>query len=302
MNIDRKSGRRTFLAAAGALGAAALPQFHGRAVARQTEDKSPPFSLGLVTYNIAAAWDLPTILSVCRKVGIGPVELRTTHRHGVEPSLSPDKRKEIRQRIADSGVALWGLGSVCEFHSKSAAEVDRNVETCKQFVQLCADLGGRGVKVRPNGLPGGVPVDKTLQQIGKALVRCGEAAKDAGVEIWVEVHGSGTALPGNMQKILQHCGHPSVGICWNSNRTDLIGGSVEPAFKMLSPWIRSCHINTLYADSTGSYPYRELFSLLRKSGYDRTTLIELGKGMPDVASSEEFLKYYKALWSELARG
>ena len=31
-----------------------------------------------------------------------------------------------------------------------------------------ADLGGRGVKVRPNALPDGVPVARTLEQIGAA--------------------------------------------------------------------------------------------------------------------------------------
>ena len=45
----------------------------------------------------------------------------------------------------------------------------KNIETCKEFVQLVADIGGRGVKVRPNGLPKGVTVEKTLEQIGKAL-------------------------------------------------------------------------------------------------------------------------------------
>ncbi len=83
----------------------------------------------------------------------------------------------------------------------------KNIETCKQFVELVADIGGKGVKVRPNGLPKDVPVEKTLEQIGKSLIECGKAAADAGIEIWVEVHGPGTQIPANSKTIMEHCGH-----------------------------------------------------------------------------------------------
>ena len=116
-----------------------------------------------------------------------------------------------------------------------------------------------------------MPVEKTLEQIGKALIDCGKAAADANVEIWVEVHGGGTAHPPRMKTIMGQCGHPAVGVTWNSNRDDIKDGSVAEYFKLLRPWIRSCHINDLYKDATGGYPYRELFRLLRQTGYDRLT-------------------------------
>src|ERR1700681_4336575 len=94
----------------------------------------------------AAGWDVPTILRVCRNVGLAAVDLRTGHKHGVEPSLSPQRRKEVRQQFADAGVTIWGCGTTCEFHSPDQAIVRRNIESCRQFVQLVPDLGGRGVK------------------------------------------------------------------------------------------------------------------------------------------------------------
>ncbi|GIW78734.1 MAG: hypothetical protein KatS3mg105_0541 [Gemmatales bacterium] len=261
----------------------------------------PKFQLGLVTYNVAATWDLPTIIKVCQQVGIAAVELRTTHKHGVEPTLNKGQRKEVRQRFADSGVVLWGCGTTCEFHSPDVAEVKRQIETCKRFVELVADVGGKGVKVRPNRLVPNVPAEKTLTQIGQSLLPCGKAAQDAGVEIWVEVHGRGTSEPENVKKIMEHCGHPKVGLCWNCNPPDVKNGSVADSFKMLRRWLLSCHINSLYNDSLGVYPYRELFRLLTASGYDRYTLCEVGRLRPDPASGAEFLRYYKALWQELAR-
>src|SRR5262249_52298084 len=159
-----------------------------------------------------------------------------------------------------------------------------------------------GVKVRPNNLPDKNAIAKTLEQIGKALVPCGKAAADAGVEIWVEVHGKGTAHPPHMKTIMEHANHPRVGVTWNSNDSDIKNKSVAEYFKLLKPWIRSCHINDLHKDHSGKYPYRELFRLLKEMNYDRATLIEVGRVWKDADFGAEFLRYYKALWTELTRG
>ena len=296
--------RRGVLQGIGAVGAGAVL---GPATARAADTgkrpspDAPKFMLGLISYMVAAKWDVPTLLDVCKKAGVAGVELRTTHAHGVEPSLSPAQRAEVKKRFEDAGVVLWGLGSVCEFHSPDPAVVAQNIESCKQFVQLAQDVGAKGVKVRPNGLPDGVPVEKTVEQIGKSLIPCGQAGADAGVEIWVEVHGKGTAQPPVMKQIMEHCGHKSVGITWNSNPEDVTNGSVAESFAMLKPWILSCHVNNLWRDAAGVYPYRELFRLLRESGYDRYTLCEDGVAFPEAGTGEHFLRYYKALWTELGR-
>lgn len=293
--------RRGFVQTAGAMAAALAAPGHSVGAPAAAGTGAPPFRLGIVTYMVAADWDVPTILKVCRNVGIADVELRTTHKHGVEPSLGKAQRQEVSRQFVDAGVNLWGLGTTCEFQSPDPSVVAKNIDTCRQFIDLARDVGATGVKVRPNGLPKEVPVEKTLEQIGKALIPCGQAAASAGVEVWVEVHGGGTSKPSNMKAIMEHCGHKSVGLTWNSNAEDIEAGSVAQGFALLKPWILSCHINHLYNDAAGKYPYRELFRLLRESGYNRPTLCEVHKGMPTPDSGEEFLRYYKALWTELAR-
>jgi sugar phosphate isomerase/epimerase len=288
--------RRSFLAAgAAALAGGLNPQ------AASAAEAPLKFKLGTVTYNVPRDWDLPTLLKICKEAGVAAVEARTTHKHGIEPSLTPEQRKDVRKRFEDSGVVFWGCGSTCEFHSTDPAVVKKNVEECKRFVALARDLGGRGVKVRPNGVPKGADEQKTFEQIGKALQECGKAAADAGVEIWVEVHGPVTQLPKNMRAIMEACGHKAVGVTWNSNAADVQDGSVAKSFDLLKPWIRSCHINDLENDAKGKYPYRELFRLLRETGYDRYTLCEVGKAYPP-EEGVAFFKKYKALWEKLAKG
>jgi sugar phosphate isomerase/epimerase len=289
--------RRSFLAAAAAAPVALHPRFASLTAA----EEAAKFKLGIVTYNVPKDWDLPTLLRVCKEVGIAAIECRTTHKHGVEPSLSADQRADVKKQFADSGVVFWGCGSVCEFHADDPAVVKKNIEDCKQFVKLVQDIGGRGVKVRPNGVPKGGNEQKTFEQIGKALHECGKAAADAGIEICVEVHGAVTQIPKNMKTIMEACGHKSVGVTWNSNAADVEKGSVAGSFDLLKPWIRSCHINDLENDAKGTYPYRELFKLFRGIGYDRYTMCEVGKSY-GAEDGTVFLKGYKALWDKLVKG
>ena len=290
--------RRGFLAASGLLAGAPLLG----AMPPEARSEPPKFQLGTISYNIGATWDLATLLQACKTTGFSMVELRTTHAHKVEPDLSAEQRRDVKKQIEDSGVRLWGFGSVCEFHSPQPEVVKKNIDDCRAFCKLAADLGAKGVKVRPNGVPKGAELSKTLDQIGKALQECGKAADEHGVEIWVEVHGAVTQNPPNMRAIMDACGHKSVGVCWNSNPTDVKDGSIKEAFELLQKDIKSCHINEL----SSGYPYRELFASLKAIGYDRVTLMECA-GVPEAAGSKNpdaairFMRYYKSLWTELGR-
>jgi sugar phosphate isomerase/epimerase len=251
--------------------------------------------LGLITYNVAKDWDLPTIVDHVKSAGWDGVELRTQHAHGVELTLDPAARREVRRRFADAGLTLWGLGTTCEYEAADPATVRANIEETKRWCQLAEDVGAHGVKVRPNGLPKDADLQKTLAQIGTALKECGSAAEAHGVEIFLEVHGGTTQNPPNIRTILDHCRHPKVGACWNSNPTDLRDGSIKANFDLLAPDIKSCHINDLWNEA---YPYRELFSLFHKTGYDRFTLCEVGTPI-SAAGGLPFLRCYRGLWNAL---
>jgi sugar phosphate isomerase/epimerase len=256
------------------------------------------YQLGLVTYNLAPDWDIPTIIERCTTVGLAAVELRSTHKHGVEPALSKAERSEVRKRFADSPVRLWALGSACEYHATDPAVVSRNIEETKAFIELAADVGAPTLKVRPNGLPKDVSEEKTLEQIGQSLRTVGQAAASAGVEICCEMHGSGTAEPARMRRIMEIADHPAVGVTWNSNGVDVKNETIRDSFEMMRKWILNVHINEL----VNSYPWRELFTLLRTMGYDRYTMMEIqGLQTKDPKDILRFMTFYKALWEELSR-
>ncbi|HUQ92537.1 MAG TPA: sugar phosphate isomerase/epimerase family protein [Bryobacteraceae bacterium] len=249
--------------------------------------------LGAVTYNVLKDWDLETIITKLEAAGFEAVELRTQHKHGVEPAMPRPERTKVQQRFARSKVRLLSFGSTCEFHSADPAVRRKNIDEAKQFVDLAHDTGAWAVKVRPNGISKELGPEKTIQVIAESLREVGDYGARMGVEIWVEVHGRETQVPTVAAAIMKATRHQSVGLCWNSNETDITNGSVKPSFDLLRPWIKNCHINEL----AGPYPYRELFALLKATKYDRYTLCE----SQESKEPERYLRWYKALWTELNR-
>ncbi len=282
--------RRTFCASSAVLAASAATRALPALASPAAEGQ---FQLGCVTYNLLQAMDLETVIQTLETAGLAAVELRTTHKHGVEPSLGPEERRKVRERFAKSKVRLLSYGTTCEFQSPDAAERRKQIESGKSFVDLARDTGAFAVKVRPNGFPNGVAHETTILTIATGLRELAQYGETKGIEIWMEVHGSGTQEPAVSAAILKAAGHKNVGACWNSNPTDVKGGSVKESFELLRPYLRSAHINEL----SSSYPWRELFRLMRESGYQRYTLAEV----PESKEPDRFLRYYKALWTELQR-
>jgi len=245
--------------------------------------------LGLVTYNWGRDWDLDTLISNCEQTGFAGVELRSTHQHGVEPSLNRDQRRDVAMRFAETDVELVGLGSACEYHSPDPAVVRKNVGETKQFVVLCHDVGGSGVKVRPNGLPENVPVERTLEQIGKSLREVADFAAGYGVDIRLEVHGRGSDKLPNIKRIMEVADRENAVVCWNCNRTDLTGAGLAANYKLVEKWIGIYHVHDLISD----YPWKELFALMKQSKFDGWTLLEEGSQTSDPI---RVMKYYRMLW------
>lgn len=251
-----------------------------------------PLRLGLMTYNLAKDWDIPTIIKNCTATGFEHIELRTTHAHKVEVTLSRDQRREVRKRFEDAGLKI-SLASGFGYHYPDPAELRKNIEGTKEYTLLGEDIGAIGIRVFPNALLAdkGIPEEQTLQQIGKSLAEVGQFGHDHGVDIRVEVHGSGTNVVGKVKKMVDYSGSPYVYVNWNSDPNDAKGPGLEANFNSVKDRIRNVHMHDLSDD----YPYRKVFRLLRQSGYQGYCDAEI----PETPDPIRLMKYYRACFLAL---
>ena len=229
---------------------------------------------GLVTYQWGKDWELDTLLANCQLTKVQGVELRTTHAHGVETDLNKDQRQEVRQKFTDAGIVLVGIGSNERFDNPDPNVVKQAIERTKQFIKLSHDVGGTGVKVKPDRFYDDIPHEKTIEQIGMALNELGSFGAGWGQQIRLEVHGQCAELP-TIKAIMEIADNPNVAVCWNCNPQDLQGDGLEHNFNL----VRDRFGATLHCREIDfpDYPNQELMQLLVNSDYAGWIMLEQGK-------------------------
>ena len=290
--MNPTGSRRTFLMGSAAA-AAALVGSPAALLRSAPPRQGSAMKFGLVTYLWGQDWDLPTLIRNCTVSKVLGVELRSTHAHKVEPSLNAAARKEVRKRFADSPVTLVGIGSNERYDNPDPAVVAKAIEATKAFIKLSHDVGGTGVKVKPDRFHKGVEKEKTIEQIGKALNQLGEFAEGWGQEIRLEVHGQCSQLP-TIRKIMDVARNRNVGVCWNSNGQDLEGKGIEYNFDLVKKRFgATAHVREL---QDKRYPYEKLMELFVKMDYSGWVMLEArGKPKDRVAALGGQLKLFNSM-------
>lgn len=280
--------RRTFLqTAAVSASAVMLP---GLASAKKTKGteitvNKNPLKLGMMTYKLGMTWNIDTIIKNCTEAKFEHVELRTTHAHGVEVTLSAAERAAVRKRFVDAGLAI-SLASGFRYNSSDPAVLKKNIEGTKEYTLLAKDVGAIGIRVFGDNAND----EKMMKQIGEALGEVGEFGYANGVDIRVCDDGP---TVGMIKKNIEAAKSPHVYINWNCPMSDLEGEGFEANFNSVKGLIRNVHLRDLYNE----YPWRLFFSLMSKSGYKGYLDAEI----PGVDGGDpiRFMKYYRALFMAL---
>jgi len=293
-NLTRRNFIKNSLVAG--LGLSLIDPISALAIAKKSGMK-----LGLVTYQWAKDWDLPTLIANCEKTGYLGVELRCDHAHKVETNLSAAQRAEVKKRFADSQVSCIGYGANFEYHSPDPIKLRKNIDQTKEYIKLCKDIGATGIKVKPNDLPKEVSKEKTIAQIAASLNEVGKFAQDLGQLVRVEVHGNLTQEIPNMKAIFEQVNEKNVKMCWNCNDQDLLPPGLEANFNSVKKWFGdTVHVREL---NVGEYPYQQLMSLFSGINYDGWILLEARTEPADkIAAMNEQMNLFNTMIARANKG
>ena len=245
--------------------------------------------LSITTFNIVNDWPLPRLIEKCRELGISGMEFRLdrNHGHGVETSLTKDERREVRERIEDAYMTVVGIGSSARFDKADKTELRNEIALAKESVDLCADLGGKFVRVYGNDINKDIGRDATTAQIGESLAELIPYGRQRGVETVIEMHGQYNNFHLALAA-LNASGIRDAGLIYNSDPNDVIRGTISQVYAMVRDKIKLVHVHDLNSD----FPYRELFRLLYDDGYDGYISAEL----PASPDPERVLSYFAAMY------
>ena len=249
--------------------------------------------LSIDTYVICGDMELEKLIDVSKSNGYVGIEFRseTGQKHGVEPETSKIQRQEIKKKMADAGMATSCISTSIRYESPDRTERMKNIQRAKQFMELAADIDCGRIRTFGNNFPKGVEKEEVIKYVGESLREVAELSADYNVDVLLEMHGHFYYWEYCLNAV-KIADHPNVAINYNSDNRDLVDGSVAQTYHHVAQYLRHVHMHDL-ADPT--FPYKELYQLLKDDGYDGYMSLELGYNGGD---PETVMKLYAALFRE----
>jgi len=215
------------------------------------------------TYEIGATLTYEELLATAKECGFAGVEFRTghVHAHGIEIDMTPEERLRARRAAEDMYLEVSCLNTPCSFHDKKTYA--ENIEEAKREAVLAHDLGCGRIRVFGNVIPDGEDAESCVARVAEALKDVAAYAEPLEVDILLEMHGQfnfwGYCVPA-----VRAAGMPNVGLMYNCDSRDLVGGSVRETFGRVKQYVRHVHLRNIESD----FPFLELFRELLKMDYD----------------------------------
>jgi sugar phosphate isomerase/epimerase len=252
---------------------------------------------GFTTYLWGRDWDIPALIANCTEIGAHGVELRVEYKsaHGVELTLDPAQRREVRKRFADSPVKIVGIATGERFDYPDAAKNRACIEKAKQYAQLARDVGASGIRVFPNDFHNEVPREQTIAQIARGVSEVAKAAAGVGQLVRLENHGTAGELE-SLAQVLAQVPENNVVVKLNCEARDAAGGRFEEHFKLVKNRLGdTMHMKDLRLTT---FPYQLQTDLLIDAGWSGWCLPELEKP-PAPEARVAGLKDQRRMWEDL---
>ncbi|MFT4211944.1 MAG: sugar phosphate isomerase/epimerase family protein [Microbacterium sp.] len=245
--------------------------------------------LSLLSYGLGKSWTLDEMIDIARRRGFAGLDFRCEYgnAHGVEIERSAQERRAIRDKIQDAYLEAACVRSGARFDSPDPAQRTKAEDNAIRHIELAHDIASPMVRVCGNDLHPGVDRDITLAGIAQSLQRLADEAASVGIELLLEMHGEINNWHFALE-ILRLADRPNLGLHYNSDHRDLVGGSIASTYQRIRPYLRHIDLHDLASD----FPYDELMALLRADSYSGYLCPET---LVDVPSKEDYVALYANL-------
>jgi len=202
---------------------------------------------------------LDEVLALAKQIGYDGVEPRIVsgHKHGIEVDISAAKRKEIKGKFADSGVAACCVATSCTYADPAKSE--QMIDGTLKAIDLAADIGAPSIRVFGGGMGAGLSREEAIDLVAKSLGKVAARAKARGVNVCMETHDD-WCDPKNVAAVMKKVNHPNICVNWDIMhpvRTN--HATIDESFEALKPWIRHLHIHDAWKESGKLAPIGEGF-------------------------------------------
>lgn len=251
-------------------------------------------------------WPLDKILDVAVANHYKGIEIRGIQRE-MDLSKSPhfsssDNIRATKQKFADKGLKIVGLGSSAAMHHPEGAERAKAMDEAKRFIEIADKAGCPYVRVFPNNIPKDTPKEKTMDLIAAGLNTLADFSKNTSVKVLMETHGD-LIWSDDIAKVMSQVNDKQVALVWDiSNMWTVTKEDPAIVYGKIKKWVKHTHIKdikleggkevyTLFGE--GDVPAFKAIELLMKNNYKGYYSFEWEKMWhPEIADPEIAIPQY----------
>ncbi len=216
---------------------------------------------------------LDDALSLAKRIGYDGVEPRVAsgHKHGIETDIDAAKRREIRSKFAESGIAACCVATSCRYADPNTAQ--QMIDETLRCTDLAGDIGAPTIRVFGGQMGVGLSREEAIDLVAKSLGSVADHAASREVIICMETHDA-WCDPKNVAEVMKRVNHPAICVNWDIMHPVRTGyATIDGSFETLKPWIKHLHIHDASKETGKLVPIGEGF-------IDHKRAVELLLAMP----------------------
>lgn len=250
-------------------------------------------------------WSIEQIIDMAVAHGYSGVELRGTPGEHVDPSMAPRDRCGISTRFEDAGIEPFAITAYTDFISPQPAEIARNQDELKRYIELAADLGACYVRSFIGKIPPETSWNHKVEPVAQALCGIADSATQHGVTVLLETHDDWSSTT-SVLSVIERINAPSIKILWDVPHSLRVGDSPATAAKKIGNRLGYVHLKdeapamgvlsgVPVIPGTGIIPVPEILTALASISYDDYICFEWErKWHPDLPSLDQVLPSFRA--------
>ena len=259
-------------------------------------------------------WTIEEAVDAAARYGYEAIEWRLADGETIEPGVSAQVRRRLREVPAAQGIEVACLDTSCRVTQGSPEARAAVIEAGQRMIDLAAELNAPFIRVFGGELPEGTPRSGILQPTAEVLHTLGTYSAERGVTVTLETHDSWTRSEAVLA-LIQAVALPSVKVLWDAHHTYRAGEAPAQSLALLGDAIAYVHLKDSYLDkdtpgawtycliNEGDMPLREICSLLKGSGYDGYLSLEWEKKWhPEIAEPElalpQAIPWLRRFWGQ----
>jgi sugar phosphate isomerase/epimerase len=254
-------------------------------------------------------WDLSEVIAAAVRYGYDGVELRVLSNElnlWNLPEFQPSLLSTTYRSIQDQGLSVACMGSSAVFHSSSAQERERNLDSALRMADIAVGLGAPAIRVFGDRVQAGNGREDTEVWIAESLLKLAERLEPKNIQVWLETHGDFTTAS-EVGELVAGISNREVGLIWDPANAFAQSGDAPLIPSSISDRIRHVHLKDLVREGSGGmryvlsgegeFPFETMFASLHEISFSGFVSFEWEKlWHSELSSPEVALPHFTNWW------